>query len=235
KTGDADTAPNREERALSLEEEEEGEESQMKGLPSREERQATAEWEPSVEPEVTLESDSCEEPEDHPSPGDRVREKTEERRLRQVRLVEWCTDCGSEPTLTCTTRRHKKLYVCVWSISVNTSSSCSVCGKHCVDEAGLKHHQRLHRQEHVYSCKFCLKPFKALEDKWTHEKNDHRVKRLHYRCSECPQGFYNILKRNRHLREHESKRHICHTCYKEFPQLSKLERHELSHSDNKSF
>ncbi|KAK6269323.1 hypothetical protein J4Q44_G00393610 [Coregonus suidteri] len=89
----------------------------MKGLPSREERQATAEWEPSVEPEVTLESDSCEEPEDHPSPGDRVREKTEERRLRQVRLVEWCTDCGSEPTLTCTTRRHKKLYVCgVWEV-----------------------------------------------------------------------------------------------------------------------
>lgn len=29
---------------------------QMKGLPSREERQANAEWEPSVEQEVTLDS-----------------------------------------------------------------------------------------------------------------------------------------------------------------------------------
>ncbi|XP_070977975.1 gastrula zinc finger protein XlCGF49.1-like [Oncorhynchus clarkii lewisi] len=32
-----------------------------------------------------------------------------------------------------------------------------------------------------------------------------------------------------------SPRDICNTCYKEIPQLSKLEKHELSHSDNKSF
>ena len=103
-----------------------------------------------------------------------------------------------------------------------------------MDEAGLKHHQRLHHQEHVYySCKFCLKHFKAREDKQTHEKDDHQVKKLHYRCSKCPWGFYNITETA--ISESMSPRDICKTCYKEIPQLSKLEKHELSHSDNKSF
>ncbi|XP_021476719.2 zinc finger and SCAN domain-containing protein 2 isoform X1 [Oncorhynchus mykiss] len=139
-----------------------------------------------------------------------------------------CPECG---VLYTTRLKHHK---CEHKFMVR----CPDCGQGCASELRLKQHRRLHRQDLKFPCKFCLQSFRTRPDKLTHEKT-HRFKRLKghrcYSCSECPLSFDNILIRNRHLREHESKRHICHTCYKEFNKGHLLERHALSHSDDKPF
>ncbi|XP_028971887.2 zinc finger protein 16 isoform X2 [Esox lucius] len=118
----------------------------------------------------------------------------------------------------------------------NFTVCCQECGKLFVSESGLMLHQKLHSQDYSFPCKFCLQPFTTRLDKLTHEKG-HRFKEKEppYSCSECTLKFHNILVRSRHLKEHRSKRHICHVCYKEFNQGRLLERHAWTHSDVKPF
>ncbi|XP_028971464.2 zinc finger protein 652-B-like isoform X2 [Esox lucius] len=117
------------------------------------------------------------------------------------------------------------------------TARCQDCGKHFVNLQGLKiHRRRLHRQDCEFPCKFCLQPFRTRPDKLTHERSHIFTENVPpYCCVECPLRFDQILIRNRHLREHKSRRHICHTCYKEFDKAHLLERHELSHSDDKPY
>ncbi|XP_041708914.2 zinc finger protein 271-like [Coregonus clupeaformis] len=137
-----------------------------------------------------------------------------------------CPECG---ILYSTRLQHRK---CEHKFMVR----CPDCGKRCVNELGLKSHQRQHRQDLKFPCKFCLQSFRTRPDKLTHEKptDSKYLKITDATAAQCSLRFDNILIWNRHLRAHESKKHICHT-YKEFDQRQSLERHERIHSDDKPF
>ncbi|KAL0985402.1 hypothetical protein UPYG_G00156430 [Umbra pygmaea] len=114
---------------------------------------------------------------------------------------------------------------------------CLDCGKYFVNIQGLKLHQRrLHWQGYEFPCKYCLRPFTTRPIKLIHERTHTFTENVPaYSCSECPMGFHDIILRNRHLKQHKSKRHICRTCCKEFDKGHLLTRHELCHSADKPF
>ncbi|XP_028971462.2 zinc finger protein 316 [Esox lucius] len=112
--------------------------------------------------------------------------------------------------------------------------TCPDCGKHCANEIGLKSHQkRQHSHDKIFPCKFCLQPFKTRPEKLTHQKSHRFTDYRCYSCSDCPLRFDNVFVRNRHVREH--RKHICQICDKEFQKGHILNRHNLSHSDDKPF
>uniref|UniRef100_A0AAY5KTT6 C2H2-type domain-containing protein n=1 Tax=Esox lucius TaxID=8010 RepID=A0AAY5KTT6_ESOLU len=112
--------------------------------------------------------------------------------------------------------------------------TCPDCGKHCANEIGLKSHQkRQHSHDKIFPCKFCLQPFRTRPEKLTHQKSHRFTDYRCYSCSDCPLRFDNVFVRNRHVREH--RKHICQICDKEFKKRHLLDRHNLSHSDDKPF
>nr|XP_029499135.1 zinc finger and SCAN domain-containing protein 26-like isoform X2 [Oncorhynchus nerka] len=239
-------------------------------------RSDETEWEPSDEEDIVMDSDSSEDLETAGSSGltEKANVDNSQSGIEKERLVEWCTDCGAEPVLACTTQRHKKLYACGVCVSEvqqavgfdrfymqfedpasfkehvrrehNTKPHrllCTDCAKRHIKKDHLcvykikklrcldcgKH---LHQKGCVYPCKFCLKPFRTKEDKFTHEENH----RHPYQCSECSERFKNIRLRDRHLQSHSGQKpHKCQLCRRWHAQPSHLKSHMRLHTGERPF
>ncbi|XP_052358673.1 zinc finger protein 436-like [Oncorhynchus keta] len=106
---------------------------------------------------------------------------------------------------------------------------CPECGV--LYTTRLKHHKCEHK--FMFRCPNCEQGCDAAGQADPRRPTDSKI--TDATAAQCPLRFDNILIRNRHLREHMFKKHICHTCYKEFDKGHRLKRHELSHSDDKPF
>ncbi|KAM4605451.1 uncharacterized protein ACJ7VT_017695 [Polymixia lowei] len=112
---------------------------------------------------------------------------------------------------------------------------CNICGKRCVSEHYLNLHRRIHKEDYVHQCKFCLATFKTRLDKLAHE-DAHPSSHKPYQCPDCSETFSNIRVRNKHVQGHiDPNRHNCHVCNMEFHSLSQLQRHMVVHTGVKQF
>ncbi|KAM4605452.1 uncharacterized protein ACJ7VT_017696 [Polymixia lowei] len=112
---------------------------------------------------------------------------------------------------------------------------CNICGKRCVSEHYLNLHRRIHKEDYVHQCKFCLATFKTRLDKLAHE-DAHPSSHKPYQCPDCSETFSNIRVRNKHVQGHiDPNRHNCHVCNMEFVILSQLLRHMVVHTGVKQF
>ncbi|KAL0966550.1 hypothetical protein UPYG_G00296590 [Umbra pygmaea] len=144
----------------------------------------------------------------------------QEHNKKKRRLL--CTECGIHP--------QKKDHCCETNLGL---FCCPHCGKHCKSELGIKLHISFLHAE-VFSCKYCLKPFRSRQNKLTHEQS-HPIETCPYRCSECPERFDDIVERQRHLKTHTNLKNICPNCDKEFFDTHHLERHMLTHTGQKPY
>ncbi|CAB1326735.1 unnamed protein product [Coregonus sp. 'balchen'] len=209
--------------------EESGQSSERENKRKRgKERSDETEWEPSDEEDIVMDSDSSEDLETAGSSG-----LTEEANIdncqtgieKEERLVEWCTDCGAEPVLACTTQRHKKLYACGVCVSeVQQAVGFDQFYMRFEDPASFKEHvRRQHNTKpHWLLCTDCGK---------RHFKKDHlcehKIKRL--RCRDCGKRCLSEQGLWSHRRLHQKGRvYPCKFCLKPF----RTKQDKLTHEEN---
>ncbi|XP_045061912.1 uncharacterized protein LOC121534459 isoform X2 [Coregonus clupeaformis] len=209
--------------------EESGQSSERENKRKRgKERSDETEWEPSDEEDIVMDSDSSEDLETAGSSG-----LTEEANIdncqtgieKEERLVEWCTDCGAEPVLACTTQRHKKLYACGVCVSeVQQAVGFDQFYMRFEDPASFKEHVRREHntKPHWLLCTDCGK---------RHFKKDHlcehKIKRL--RCRDCGKRCLSEQGLWSHRRLHQKGRvYPCKFCLKPF----RTKQDKLTHEEN---
>ncbi|XP_064785927.1 uncharacterized protein LOC135509305 isoform X2 [Oncorhynchus masou masou] len=165
-------------------------------------RSDETEWEPSDEEDIVMDSDSSEDLETAGSSGLTEKANVDNSQSgieKEERLVEWCTDCGAEPVLACTTQRHKKLYACGMCVSeVQQAVGFDRFYMQFEDPASFKEHVRREHntKPHRLLCTDCAK---------RHIKKDHlcvyKIKK--HRCLDCGKRCLNEqgLKCHRHLHQ----------------------------------
>ncbi|XP_056149898.1 zinc finger protein 135-like [Lampris incognitus] len=138
---------------------------------------------------------------------------------------ELCSECG-------TFFKALKPHTCEHKIK---PYPCNVCGKRCATENALQRHNKIHNENYMHLCRFCLKIFKTRVDKITHEQS-HSPTLKPYKCPDCPEAFTQLHVRNRHLRGHRGvKKYACRFCKFEFLCENQLLRHERVHTGVKPF
>ncbi|KAK6311138.1 hypothetical protein J4Q44_G00191930 [Coregonus suidteri] len=209
--------------------EESGQSSERENKRKRgKERSDETEWEPSDEEDIVMDSDSSEDLETAGSSG-----LTEEANIdncqtgieKEERLVEWCTDCGAEPVLACTTQRHKMLYACGVCVSeVQQAVGFDQFYMRFEDPASFKEHVRREHntKPHWLLCTDCGK---------RHFKKDHlcehKIKRL--RCRDCGKRCLSEQGLWSHRRLHQKGRvYPCKFCLKPF----RTKQDKLTHEEN---
>uniref|UniRef100_A0A8C8M8H5 Uncharacterized protein n=2 Tax=Oncorhynchus tshawytscha TaxID=74940 RepID=A0A8C8M8H5_ONCTS len=192
-------------------------------------RSDETEWEPSDEEDIVVDSDSSEDLETAGSSGltekanvDNSQSGTE----KEERLVEWCTDCGAEPVLACTTQRHKKLYACGVCVSeVQQAVGFDRFYMQFEDLASFKEHVRREHntKPHRLLCTDCgIFPHK--KDHWC----EHKIKKFH--CVDCGKRCRTEtgIKIHRHL-HHPDHVFPCKFCLQPFKTRSDKLTHDESH------
>ncbi|KAM4616070.1 uncharacterized protein ACJ7VT_009053 isoform 2-T2 [Polymixia lowei] len=175
-----------------------------------------SEWDPSEDHSLLSEERMDKDSNDEQNPG----ESPVGIRRRQL-----CPECGAF-------FNNIKPHTCEYKIK---PYSCNICGKRCVSEHSLKVHCKIHKEDYVHRCKFCLAAFKTRLDKLRHEWT-HPYSKMPYQCPDCSETFSNIRERKEHLHGHRGpNRHVCHVCNMEFLNMSQIQRHMAVHTGEKPF
>nr|CAH7762356.1 unnamed protein product [Callosobruchus chinensis] len=110
--------------------------------------------------------------------------------------------------------------------------ACEECTECFVEEADLKDHMRIHKQN--YSCKVCGQKFSSASTLCRHT-NVHDPSKKH-ECKECGKRFSRSDDLRRHHRTHTGEKPFqCELCDKAFSQSFRLLEHKRAHADEKTF
>ncbi|XP_055721801.1 zinc finger and BTB domain-containing protein 17-like isoform X1 [Salvelinus fontinalis] len=213
---------------------EESEEDEKPKKRNKQERSDETEWEPSDEEDIVMDSGSSEDLETAGSSGLTEKADVDNSQSgieKEERLVEWCTDCGAEPVLACTTQRHKKLYACGVCVSeVQQAVGFDRFYMQFEDPDSFEEHVRREHntQPHRLLCTDCgIFPHKK------DHRCEHKIKK--FRCVDCGKRCRTEtgIKIHRHL-HHPDHVFPCKFCLQPFKTRSDKLTHEESHQDENS-
>ncbi|XP_059200681.1 zinc finger protein ZFMSA12A [Centropristis striata] len=110
---------------------------------------------------------------------------------------------------------------------------CSQCGKCFIYRYELQEHQRLHTGENPYKCSQCGKAFRRTSDLSTHRRT--QCTKAAYICIKCGNSFQSIKDKFKHQCVQNVQKFDCSQCGKSFKKMHQLEKHELTHTQNRIF
>eukprot|EP00063_Salmo_salar_P021402 XP_013996237.1 PREDICTED: zinc finger and BTB domain-containing protein 17-like isoform X2 [Salmo salar] len=213
---DVATAPYEEEDVLSSEEEPEEPKKKRKN------KDSSDEWEPSDKEHTEILMDfSYDSSEDLETVGSSDLTEGAEAATSQTDreedgklVVWWCDECGAEPEVTCTTRRHKMLYACALCVGEGEQAvGFDQFYMRFDDLSSLKVNVQLEHNTKV--CQRALCPDCGRY----HFKKDHvcvhKIKKIP--CLDCGKLFTSQTSLKLHIRVHkDSFVHACKFCLKKF-------------------
>ncbi|GAA6094498.1 zinc finger protein 85-like [Tachysurus ichikawai] len=141
----------------------------------------------------------------------------------QGKLVVWCTQCGTEASLSCSVLRHKKVYCCAQCSAGDDIETLSVRFD---DVAGFqKHAEQEHGSKPFYKlCQDCGKFVIAKKE----HVCEHKIKFII--CPECGKRFLTEGGLKTHYTQlHSDYDHPCKYCLKVFKTRSTKLEHEQTH------
>ncbi|GAA6094497.1 zinc finger protein 391-like isoform X2 [Tachysurus ichikawai] len=147
----------------------------------------------------------------------------------QGKLVVWCTQCGTEASLSCSVLRHKKVFCCAQCSAGDDIETLSVRFD---DVAGFqKHAEQEHGSKPFYKlCQDCGKFVIANTESRGLKEHKCEHKSKFFICPECGKRFLTeVGLKSHHTQLHSDYDHRCKYCLKVFKTRSAKLDHEQTH------
>ena len=109
---------------------------------------------------------------------------------------------------------------------------CTECGARFHFPKEVRYHMRIHTGEKPFSCSFCDMKFRLKYFLQLHER---RHKNEFPQCDLCGGRYVNVRAHMRTVHSAASHKHTCSVCQKGFRLQCKLNRHMLTHSDERPY